>query len=333
MTTPFVKYETKPELVLIFFKDYFYNGIILGLFHYKEVMMMQIGPSVNDKFFRQLFDQSNDLIQSTNLEHMLTYVSPSSSTILTRSPEELLGHLCYSHIHEEDVKRFQQSLEQLIHEGKPFNQQYRYILKNGTLVWLQSTASLICIDHIPVGVGLISRDVTHHKAIVENLTQLAYYDALTGLPNRRLFNDRCVQALLSAKRYERKMAILYLDLDDFKLINDQYGHSVGDDLLKMISARLLHCVRDPDTVCRLGGDEFVILLQQFAQLEDIEKVTRRVLDAINSRFVIQQHEISITCSMGAAYYPQDGLDSTELLDIADAAMYQAKKRGKNNRQL
>ncbi|NHN30140.1 sensor domain-containing protein [Paenibacillus agricola] len=294
---------------------------------------MQMGHAIHDSFFRQLFDQSNDLIHSTNLEHIFTYVSPSSTTLLNRSPEELLGKLCYSYIHEEDALRFQQSLDQLIQDEKPFDQQYRYIRKDGSTLWLQSKASLIVMDHIPVGVGFISRDMTHYKAMEENLTQLAYYDSLTGLPNRRLFNDRYVQSLLSAKRYNRKLAILYLDLDNFKLVNDHYGHSVGDGLLKTISARLLHCVRDPDTVCRLGGDEFVILLQQFEHLEDIKKVTQRIHDAINNRFVIQHNEISISCSMGAAYFPQDGLDGNELLDIADAAMYQAKKNSKNYLQL
>jgi diguanylate cyclase (GGDEF)-like protein/PAS domain S-box-containing protein len=296
-------------------------------------MTMQPSPSVNDAFFRQLFDQSSDLIQSITLDHTLTYISPSCTTILTRSPEELLGYPCSSHIHEEDVIRFQQALEQLIHEKEPLNLQYRYVLKDGTVMWLESKGSLIYIEQIPVAIGLITRDVSQHKAIEEDLTRLAYYDSLTGLPNRRLFHDRYIQSLLSAKRYQRKMALLYLDLDDFKLINDNYGHSVGDDLLKTVSARLSHCVRDPDTVCRLGGDEFVILLQQFEQTEDIEKVAQRVLDAINNRFVIQQNEITITCSMGAAYYPQDGIEGNELLDMADAAMYQAKRSGKNYVQL
>jgi diguanylate cyclase (GGDEF)-like protein len=188
---------------------------------------------------------------------------------------------------------------------------------------------LIYADREPVSIGLISRDISKHKEIEENLTRLAYYDSLTGLPNLRLFQDRYSQSLLSAKRYQRKLAVLYLDLDDFKLINDEYGHAVGDELLKTVAARLSHCVRDPDTVCRLGGDEFLILLQQFEQTEDIEKVAQRVIDALNNRFQIQHNDISITCSMGAAIYPQDGIEGEALLEIADAAMYQAKKSGKN----
>ncbi|SFK70836.1 PAS domain S-box-containing protein/diguanylate cyclase (GGDEF) domain-containing protein [Paenibacillus sp. 1_12] len=291
---------------------------------------MQPNPFGNDVFFRQLFNQSTDLIQGITLDSTLSYISPSCSTLLNRSPEELLGQQCYSHIYEDDLIRFQQALRQLIHEQTPFNIQYRYVLPNGSLIWLESKGSLIHMENSLAGVGFITRDVSEHKSIEEQLIQLAYYDSLTALPNRRLFHDRCYQSLLAAKRYHRKMALLYLDLDDFKLINDNYGHAVGDDLLKMVAARLSHCVRDPDTVCRLGGDEFVILLQQFEQKEDIVKVSERVLDAISSRFVIQHHDIFITCSMGAAYYPQDGTDGNELLDMADAAMYQAKKSGKND---
>jgi diguanylate cyclase (GGDEF)-like protein len=162
----------------------------------------------------------------------------------------------------------------------------------------------------------------------ENLSLMAYYDPLTGLPNRRLFQDRYRQALLLAKRYSRKMAVFYLDLDDFKMINDSYGHAVGDELLKKVAARLLHCVRDPDTVCRLGGDEFVILLQQFEQPEDIDKVAQRVLDAFNNRFVVEQQEIVISCSMGSALYPQDGGEK-DLVQLADKAMYQSKRQGEH----
>lgn len=294
---------------------------------------MQPSPSGHDVFFRQLFDQSTDLIQGITLDYNLAYISPSCSTLLKRSPEDLLGQPCYSHIYEDDLIRFQQAVEQLIHEQIPFHLQYRYVQANGSLIWLESKGSLIQIEHNLAGVGFITRDISEHKSIEENLTQMAYYDSLTTLPNRRLFQDRYYQSLLAAKRYQRKMALLYLDLDDFKLINDHYGHAVGDDLLKMVAARLSHCVRDPDTVCRLGGDEFVILLQQFEQKEDIVKVSERVLDAISSRFVIQHHDIFITCSMGASYYPHDGSDGNELLDMADAAMYQAKRSGKNDIKL
>lgn len=307
--------------------------LMYSLSQYKEVMTMQSSSSAKAAILHQLFDQTTDLIQFITLEHMLTYISPSCSTLLKRAPEQLLGQSCYSHIYKEDVIRFQEALDLFIREKVPFKLQYRYVLENSSLIWLESKGSLIHIEQELVGVGLITRDISEHKMVEETLIQMAYYDSLTGLPNRRLFHDRYFQSLLAAKRYQRKMALLYLDLDDFKLINDHYGHAVGDDLLKMVSARMSHCVRDPDTVCRLGGDEFVILLQQFEHTKDIEKVAQRVLEAINSRFVIQNYEISITCSMGAAYYPRDGIEGDELLEMADAAMYQAKKSGKNYIQL
>jgi diguanylate cyclase (GGDEF)-like protein/PAS domain S-box-containing protein len=292
-------------------------------------MTMEPGSTINDTFFRQLVEYSGDLILSVTLDRIITYVSPSCVAILAQSPEELLGISCESNIFDDDLIRFQQAMQELIHGQESLELQYRYVKKDGTLIWLESKGVLIYDAHVPVSVGLISRDLSKHKAIEENLIRLAYYDTLTGLPNRRLFQDLYTQSLLTAKRYQRKLAVLYLDVDDFKLVNDNYGHAFGDELLQVIAARLSHCVRDPNTVCRLGGDEFVILLQPVKQSEDIEKVAQRVANALNNRFLIKQNKISITCSIGIAYYPQDQKEGSDLLAAADAAMYQAKKNRKN----
>ncbi|MDF2961164.1 MAG: diguanylate cyclase protein [Paenibacillus sp.] len=287
--------------------------------------------SVHDTLFEQLIEHSGDFILGLSLDGAITYSSPSFQKTMGFPLSELVHRSCYSLIYEPDVQRFKYHFHQLIADRKPFALEYRYQLRDGTLLWVEGRANLIFNNGIPVGAGLIARDISHYKSVEENLIRMAYYDSLTGLPNRRLFQDRYNQSLLFAKRYQRKMAVFYLDLDDFKNINDNYGHAVGDELLRMVAARLLHCVRDPDTVCRLGGDEFVILLQQFEQPEDIDKVAYRVLDALNNRFVIGKNEISITCSMGAAVYPQDGCEE-DLIQSADNAMYQAKKHGKQYSQ-
>ncbi|MFH5182188.1 diguanylate cyclase domain-containing protein [Paenibacillus sp. TAB 01] len=199
----------------------------------------------------------------------------------------------------------------------------------GSLLWVEGKAHLIREHGASAGVGLVVRDISRQKLQEERLTHMAYYDPLTGLPNRRLFEDRYSQALMAAKRYQHRVALLYLDLDDFKQINDGFGHAAGDDLLRTVSSRLAHCVRDPDTVSRLGGDEFVILLQQFEHRDDIRKVAMRVIDSLNQPYFLHNRSISITCSIGAAEYPQDGSDKEALLQYADAAMYQAKQHGKN----
>ncbi|MCR8629641.1 sensor domain-containing diguanylate cyclase [Paenibacillus radicis (ex Xue et al. 2023)] len=289
---------------------------------------MDNNNTVQDMFFRQLIDHSEDFILAMGLDGLITYSSPSFQKMLGLPSEELIERHGSSHVFEQDRERFLQSISQLIEDHKPFTLEYRYQLNDGTLLWVEGKACLIKDGGVPTGIGIISRDISPYKSVEEHLVRMAYYDALTGLPNRRLFHDRYNQSLLLAKRYQRKLAVFYLDLDDFKAINDNYGHAVGDELLQKVAARLLHCVRDPDTVSRLGGDEFVILLQQFEMPEDIDKVAHRVIQALSNRFVIGQHEISITCSMGAALYPQDG-SGEDLIQSADNAMYQAKKHGKH----
>ncbi|WP_165972104.1 sensor domain-containing diguanylate cyclase [Paenibacillus piri] len=283
--------------------------------------------AVQDSFFRQLIERSGDFILRLDLEGAITYCSPAFLRLMGDCSGTLLGKPCFDLIFDQDTDRFRHQFRLLTGGRKPFFLEYRYDTKDGVPLWVEGTAYLFNNESVPE-VALISRDISRYKNVEERLTQMAYYDALTGLPNRRLFQDRYKQAILLAKRYERRLALFYLDLDDFKQINDRYGHAVGDELLKKVASRLLHCVRDPDTVCRLGGDEFVILLQQVDHSEDIHKVAQRVMSALNKRFVIGRHDITVACSMGAALYPQDGSEE-QLIQSADKAMYQSKKHGKH----
>jgi diguanylate cyclase (GGDEF)-like protein/PAS domain S-box-containing protein len=295
----------------------------------KEVTEMEKELIAQEPFFKQIIEQSTDLIQSFSMDGTITYNCPAVSKLLGFSSEVLLGTPCFSWIHEQDAPLFQQALDRMALDLAPFVMEYRYRRQDGSYLWVQAKTSVIYAGNTPTGIGLIATDISDFKTTEASLTRMAYYDALTGLPNRRLFQDRYNQAFLSAKRYQHKLAVLYLDLDNFKQINDNYGHTVGDELLRTVATRLLNCVRDPDTVCRLGGDEFIILVQQFEHLEDIEKVVQRANDALNSRFIIHQHEISITCSIGTAVYSQNGVEDSDLVESADHAMYQAKRYGKN----
>ncbi|WP_282941233.1 sensor domain-containing diguanylate cyclase [Paenibacillus sp. RC67] len=289
---------------------------------------MDIGCMVNETIFKDLAEQNNEWIQLIRLDGTTAYMSPAFLKLLGMNSRQVL--LQYDqYIEDTDKTVFRHAFLRLIEEQIPFCMEYRYLLPDGTQLWVEGKACIIYDKGDPVFVGLIVRDIHKYKVMERELTQLAYYDALTGLPNRRLFQDRYTQTLLSARRYQNRVAILYIDLDDFKQINDQYGHAIGDELLCKVASRLTHCVRDPDTVCRLGGDEFVILLQQCSTKQDIANIANRIHQAISQRFHIKHNEISITCSMGAAMYPQDGLEGNTLLHCADAAMYQAKQHGKN----
>jgi diguanylate cyclase (GGDEF)-like protein len=161
---------------------------------------------------------------------------------------------------------------------------------------------------------------------------LAYHDALTGLPNRSMFSRLLTRALSEARRYERKMAVAFLDLDRFKQINDSLGHEAGDQLLREVAARLLGCVRESDTVARLGGDEFVVLLSEIGRGGDAAVVAQKILSAMARPFTLVGQEFRVTVSIGISSYPEDGLDEQTLTKNADIAMYQAKEAGKNNFQ-
>ena len=179
---------------------------------------------------------------------------------------------------------------------------------------------------------IVLRDITERKRAEETIKRLAYHDSLTGLPNRRLFNDRLTLALAHAQRSQQKLAVMLLDLDHFKEVNDTLGHSVGDKLLQAVGERLTSLLRKEDTVARMGGDEFMLLLPEIAQVEDAAEVAQKVLEALRKPFVLNGHELHVTTSIGIAMYPDDGEDEDTLMKNADIAMYRAKDGGRDNCQ-
>ncbi|MBI1921775.1 MAG: EAL domain-containing protein [Geobacter sp.] len=176
------------------------------------------------------------------------------------------------------------------------------------------------------------RDVTERKRFEGELQYLAGHDGLTGLPNRNLLTDRLRQVLLKARRHRGGVAVLFVDLDNFKFINDSLGHDMGDLLLKAVARRLTECVRSDDTVARLGGDEFVIVLSDFEDSEVAVIVARKIQFFMNRPIRIGSHDLEISCSIGISVYPRDGQDADALLKNADVAMYRAKEQGRNNFQ-
>lgn len=158
---------------------------------------------------------------------------------------------------------------------------------------------------------------------------MSLHDILTGLPNRRLLMDRLASALARAKRNTGRMALLYLDLDGFKQINDRLGHDAGDTLLRLVAARLAATVRQADTVARLGGDEFVIVLSEIGHLNAVEKLLSKLLETVSQPYLIDEQQVTITASIGVSLYPLHGADKDALMKHADAAMYVAKNAGKN----
>jgi diguanylate cyclase (GGDEF)-like protein/PAS domain S-box-containing protein len=175
-------------------------------------------------------------------------------------------------------------------------------------------------------------DVSAARAKSLEMSRLAQHDPLTGLPNRVLFNDRLTQAISLAMRQDKQLAVLFVDLDQFKKINDSLGHSVGDKLLQSVAERLVNCVRRTDTVSRLGGDEFLVLLSQVEHEEDAAVSARKILRALAAPHTVDDKNLDISVSLGVSTYPSDGADAGSLMNKADTAMYEAKKLGRNNYQ-
>ena len=247
-----------------------------------------------------------------------------------RSPRFLLG----LDVDQPAFQEIQKALREK-HEGHAVLRNYR---KDGTLFWNELSVAPVRNErgHVTHYVEIMN-DVTEAKNYEEQLAHQANFDALTGLANRNLLQDRLHQAIVSARREGGRVAAVFLDVDNFKIVNDSLGHKVGDALLQKLAARLVHCVRESDTVARLGGDEFVLVLENLTQdsgtaESDITTLVQKVLESVSEPVTLGHRPIRPTVSIGVSLFPQDGPDAETLLRNADAAMYRAKELGRNRFQ-
>jgi diguanylate cyclase (GGDEF)-like protein/PAS domain S-box-containing protein len=205
--------------------------------------------------------------------------------------------------------------------------------RDGTAIPIEDSVAAIH-DRAGQSIGevIVLRDVSAARAMSLQITHSAEHDFLTGLPNRMLLNDRLGQAIAFAERHNHRVAVLFLDLDGFKNINDSLGHPIGDSLLQSIAGRLVGCVRASDTVSRQGGDEFVVLLTELGQTEEAGVIARKILQTVAGAHTLGQHDLFVTASIGVSVYPDDGIDAETLIKNADTAMYQAKAKGRQSFQ-
>jgi len=205
--------------------------------------------------------------------------------------------------------------------------------KNGDIIWITENAREVrdADGNLMFYEGTVE-DITERKNYEQQIEYQATHDSLTGLPNRTLLADRLQQCISFADRYHSKVAVAFVDLDQFKMINDSMGHHIGDEMLVTMAARLAACVRDSDTVVRLGGDEFVLLINGLHKVEDVSQSMQRVLATIAEPFAINGWDYAVSCSIGVSIYPDDGSDYNTLLKNSDSAMYKAKQAGRNNFQ-
>lgn len=207
------------------------------------------------------------------------------------------------------------------------------IRRDGVEVPIEDSAAPIYDRHGRIaGAVIVFRDASQSRAMTEKMAHMAQHDFLTGLPNRMLLTERLSQTIGLAHRHRKQVALLFLDLDNFKRINDSLGHGIGDRLLQSVAKRLTGCVRATDTVCRQSGDEFVILLTEIEQPHDAAHVAEKLRAALAVPHLIGGHELLVTLSIGISVYPDDGDNADTLMQNADTAMYQAKVSGRNNYQ-
>lgn len=219
-------------------------------------------------------------------------------------------------------------------EGSVTNFESRIYRRDGSIIWISENARAVRDEagHVMFYEGTVE-EITERKLHDSAIRHQATHDALTGLPNRVLLQERMHQAIGQARRDGTPVAVAFIDLDQFKFVNDSLGHAMGDELLKVVALRLLSCVREGDLVARLGGDEFVILLTGVHAADGIGPIAQRVLSVVAQPCQVGTRELTTTCSIGTSLSTQDGLDAGSLLRSADAAMYRAKELGRNNVQL
>ncbi len=243
--------------------------------------------------------------------------------------EELIGHS--SAIWYPSVEAWQElggKAYATVERGEPYEFEQEFVKKNGDRLWCHVAGRMLDATDPARGSIWVYSDVTERKRREEEVRELAHHDALTGLPNRRLLDDRLAQAFASARRSRGNAALMLLDLDRFKPINDNYGHEAGDAVLKVVGARLKGCVREADTVARIGGDEFVVMLLVHAP-NDAVRVAEKILDSLARPIPVAGNEFQIGVSIGISVFPDDATEQEALLKFADRAMYLVKAAGRH----
>jgi diguanylate cyclase (GGDEF)-like protein/PAS domain S-box-containing protein len=279
-----------------------------------------------------------DAVMSTDVAGKVTYLNGVAESLTGWSQLEAAGHPL------EEVFRIidgttrteaRNPMALAIQENKPVSLTPNCVLirRDGIESPIEDSAAPIHDRHGQVtGAVIVFHDVSAARATTSRMAYLAQHDSLTDLPNRLLFNDRLAEAMSLAQRYRRRLAVLFLDVDRFKHVNDSLGHGIGDRLLQSIAQRLLGCVRASDTVSRQGGDEFVILLSEVAHPEDAIVCADKILEVVRMPHRIDEHDVHVTASIGIVNYPDDGTDCETLIKNGDFAMYHAKDSGRDNRQ-
>lgn len=282
--------------------------------------------------YRTLVEQIPAITYIATLDRSrFLFISPQVESLLGYCQDDFLAdqEIWSQQIHPEDRGRVLSEVRKSFEGNIPFHSEYRICSKDGRDIWVKDAAVIVRDNDQDIYLQGVAHDITERKQSEEKLMLLAHFDQLTGLANRVLFHDRLDHAMAQAKRYQQKFAVLYLDLDGFKAINDTLGHQAGDELLAEAAHRLMANVREVDTVARMGGDEFTIILNDVNCRDGVQLVADKLIAAISAPYHHIGPEHNVTLSMGIALYPDDSTHRDTLVTAADNAMYMAKNSGKN----
>jgi diguanylate cyclase (GGDEF)-like protein/PAS domain S-box-containing protein len=283
----------------------------------------------SEERFKALSDSSPIGIYQTDTEGRCIYINKRLLDITGLSLEESLGFGWFNSIHPKEKAAELSKIISARNQRSMYKSEFRILRPDGEVRWLnvRSTTMQTEDGRILGRVGTVI-DITEEKQAQQVLEHLATHDALTNLPNRNLFYDIATHAIMLAKREMKIVVVMLLDLDDFKAINDEFGHVVADMILQEISVKLKQSVRESDTVARLAGDEFTIALENISNREDAWRIAEKILSNLSEPFIVNNQQFSVNASIGISLYPRDGQDIESLIKAADAAMYAVKKTSK-----
>lgn len=315
-----------------------------GAGEHKNILNGYIPAHANDDFFRLIVENDEDFVAVLDLEGRRIYNNPSYAKIFGDT-ERLKGLDSFSEIHPDDQKRVKSAFRDTVRSGNSHRLNFRFVLADGSIRHMESCGTLIRNSQgHALRVVVVSRDITERLLKEQEIFNLAFYDALTQLPNRHLLSDRLDQAISISKRSGRYGALMFIDLDNFKLLNDTHGHSAGDLLLPEVGRRITTCLREMDTVARYGGDEFVLILSELSKDKTESTVQSKIVAEkisliLSEPYVLKLHqkgsledtiEFHCTASIGVVLFINHEASKEDILKRADMTMYHAKETGRNS---
>ena len=304
------------------------SGVIVALYDVSKHKAVEQALRMSEARYRILLEHQSDLVLKIDLHGIIQFASPSFSKMFGVTESEVSGQSFFTYVAGDKQAEFLERLHKKNCRQQACYEEITLQTAQGARCYGWSLKALAEQGDAASGYICIGRDITEQKEAEYSIHQLAYYDNLTALPNRVLLQDRLHQILSQTNRNEKKFAVLFLDLDRFKSINDSLGHAAGDELLKQVAHRLKENIRGADTVARQGGDEFVVLLSSIESSRQAARVASKIISTITHPFQVAGRDLQIGTSIGIALFPDDGRDADTLLKHADMAMYLAKESGR-----